>query len=77
MVAVIARNTLAETLANPRTAQTRVPASLTKGTVDLVGIGAVRISGIAHIFGAIVAIIAIGLAAKFRVYAGARLASRV
>jgi hypothetical protein len=74
LIAVIAGNKLAEALATPRNAQTWVPAGLTKGTVDLVGIGAVSIGGIAHVFGAIVTIAAIDFAAKLRVHAGAGLA---
>jgi hypothetical protein len=74
LIAIIARNTLAETSANPHNTQTRVPAGLTKGTVHLVGIGAVGIGRIANVFSAIVAIAAINFAAKLRVHAGPGLA---
>ena len=57
-VAILARNTLAETLAVPGNTQTRVPVSLTKGTIDFVGIGAASIVGIAHVFGAVVPVVA-------------------
>jgi hypothetical protein len=74
LIAILARNTLAEALATPGNTQPRVLAGLTKGTVDLVGIGAVSIGGIAHVFGAIVTITAIDFAAKLRVHASAGLA---